>query len=147
MESSIAKDESFGIIPILFQNSSYQFLLIQHQAGHWGFPKGHAHPQESALEAASRELTEETGITDYELLEGLSFSENYTFTRKGKTFEKTVVYFPAFVRSANVTFQEAEIQNYSWSRYEEAIALITYEPSKQVLTSLYRYLTDNSPQP
>lgn len=145
IKSNIAKDESFGIIPILLTNNSYQFLLIQHQAGHWGFPKGHAHPHESPLEAASRELSEETGITDYQLLGNVSFSENYTFTRKGKTFDKTVLYFPALVQSDTVKFQEEEIQNYSWSVYEDAIARMTYEPSKKVLAEVHQYLLANYP--
>jgi bis(5'-nucleosidyl)-tetraphosphatase len=139
--SNMEKDESFGIIPILRQDDTYLYLLVQHRAGHWAFPKGHAHPGESALQAACRELVEETGITDYKLLEGVSFSEHYTFTRKGQAFDKTVIYFPAWVESATVQCQPEEIQNYTWTNYEGAIALITFDASKQLLTDVNRYLT------
>ncbi|QRZ12340.1 NUDIX hydrolase [Paracoccus methylovorus] len=41
-------------------------LLVQRRnppdAGLWGFPGGHVEPGETALEAAARELAEETGI-------------------------------------------------------------------------------------
>jgi bis(5'-nucleosidyl)-tetraphosphatase len=137
----IKKDESFGIIPILRQGDSYSFLLIQHQAGHWAFPKGHAVGDESPLQAACRELHEETGISEYSLLEGVSFSERYTFTRKGETLDKTVTYFLAFVQSATVKCQPEEIQDYTWANYETAIAQITYEPSKQMLREINHYLT------
>lgn len=140
-EPDINKDESFGIIPILRQGDTYSFLLIQHQAGHWGFPKGHAVEGESPVQAACREFVEETGISEYALLEGVSFSESYTFTKKGKTFDKTVTYFLALVKSATVKYQQEEIQNYTWADRESAIALITYDPSKQILRDANQYLT------
>lgn len=141
VESNFLKDESFGIIPILRQADTYLFLLIQHHAGHWGFPKGHAIAGESPLQAACRELVEETGISDYTLLEGVEFAERYTVTKKDKTFDKTVTYFPAFVKSQMVKCQVEEIQNYTWADGETALALITYEPSKQILRDVERYLT------
>lgn len=141
VETNFVKDESFGIIPILRQGDRYLFLLIQHQAGHWGFPKGHAIAGESPLEAACRELHEETGISDYTLLEEIGFQEHYTFTKKDKTFAKTVTYFPALVESEMVQCQEEEIKSYTWADQETAIALITYEPSKQILLDVDRYLT------
>ncbi|UBF26823.1 NUDIX domain-containing protein [Kovacikia minuta CCNUW1] len=116
VDSSIARDEAFGIVPILPKDKEYQFLLIQHHAGHWGFPKGHADPGESALEAACREFLEETGISDYKVVGEVSFLEKYTFTRRQQKFEKTVLYFPAFVHSPTVQYQKEEIKAYAWSR-------------------------------
>ncbi|NJP12356.1 MAG: NUDIX domain-containing protein [Leptolyngbyaceae cyanobacterium RU_5_1] len=135
-----AKDEAFGIVPILCQGDEYQFLLIQHHAGHWGFPKGHAEPNESTVEAACREFAEETGISDYTLLGEVSFSEQYTFTRNGQKFYKTVVYYPAFVQSPTVQYQKEEIQNYVWLDYDRAIALLTFEGAKRVLTEVKQHL-------
>lgn len=43
-----------------------RFLLVKRKkepnAGTWGFPGGHVEPGETALEAAARELFEETGV-------------------------------------------------------------------------------------
>lgn len=141
VDSTIHKDKSCGIIPILYQNNTYQFLLIQHHAGHWGFPKGHPYPKESEKQAACREFSEETGIVDYTLLDTVSFSETYSFVRKGKKFEKTVIYFPALVQSTFVHCQEAEIQNHCWADYQAAMTLMTYEPSKRVLAQVNHYLS------
>lgn len=138
--SMIARDEAFGIVPILPSQTVYQFLLIQHNAGHWGFPKGHADPGESAVQAACREFLEETGISDYVLIEGVSFSEQYPFTRHGRKFEKTVIYFPAWVQSPIVHCQEQEIQAYLWADYDQAIARLSFEGAKQVLVAVNQYL-------
>lgn len=138
------KDASFGIVPILREGQTSLFLLIQHQGGHWGFPKGHAELGESALEAACREFEEETGIVDYQLLGEKLFVENYVFTKDKQSVNKTVTYFLALVKSKAVKFQEAEIQAYEWADFEQAIALITFEGSKQVLRQVNQYLSETS---
>jgi bis(5'-nucleosidyl)-tetraphosphatase len=134
------KDECFGIVPIFANKTDSLFLLIQHQAGHWGFPKGHANPGESALETAKRELEEETGIRDCEVLEEPSFVEHYSFVKKGEPIAKTVTYFLAFVNSMEVQLQEAEIQNSAWICFEEAVKLITFDANRQVLREVKAYL-------
>lgn len=139
-KSDLQTDEAFGIVPVLARDSDYSFLLIQHHQGHWGFPKGHADPGESALEAACREFTEETGIQDYQVLQTISFAERYTFTRRGKPFAKTVVYFPAWVLSETVTCQADEIQAYAWASFEDALTLLTFNGAKQVLADVQLYL-------
>jgi 8-oxo-dGTP pyrophosphatase MutT (NUDIX family) len=146
LQSNLAKDEAFGIVPILAKGDRNLFLLIQHRAGHWGFPKGHADPGETALEAACREFSEETGILEYQVLDEISFLEQYTFTRRGQRFEKTVLYFPALVQSEQVKFQQEEIQAYKWESYEGAIARLSFGGSKQVLSEVNRYLQQNFQQ-
>ncbi|MDX2231203.1 MAG: NUDIX domain-containing protein [Leptolyngbyaceae cyanobacterium bins.349] len=140
-----AKDEAFGIIPISQLRDAYQFLLIQHHAGHWGFPKGHADPGENALQAACREFVEETGIDQYTVLPEISFAEQYGFTRDGQRFDKTVVYYPAIVETQAVACQVEEIRDYAWLEYEAAIARLTFEGAKRVLTEVWTYLQANRP--
>lgn len=138
---TVERDEAFGIVPILYQSPRYLFLLIQHHAGHWGFPKGHADPGESALQAACREFAEETGITQYQVLEEVSFSEHYTFSREGQRFVKTVVYFPALVQSSTVNCQAEEIRAYAWVDYDAAIARLTFDGARRILMDVHQYLT------
>ena len=146
MATNTAKDEAFGIIPILQKDTEYLFLLIQHHAGHWGFPKGHADPGETPLQAACREFTEETGIAEFRVIGDASFSEQYRFMRDGQKFDKTVIYYPAFVLSSTVACQAEEIQSYSWLGFERAIALLSFQGAKQVLTSVNQFLTTYSAQ-
>jgi len=137
---NIAKDEAFGIVPILQSGDEHRFLLIQHHAGHWGFPKGHADLGETAMQAACREFEEETGITSFTLLNDASFSEQYPFTRAGKKFNKTVIYYPAFVQSATVSCQPEEIKDYDWLPYDLAIVQLTFDGARRVLTEVQQYL-------
>lgn len=139
------KDTAFGIIPILRDAEGDRFLLIQHHSGHWGFPKGHADPGETAIAAACREFEEETGITAYEVLGNISFSEQYRFNQRGQTVEKTVTYFPAVVRSPEVVCQEQEIKDYAWVGYEDALTTITFDQARQLLTRVHTYLKAQPP--
>ncbi len=134
------KDQAFGIVPVLLKDQTDLFLLIQHRDGHWGFPKGHAEKGESPLESACREFEEETGLVDYTVWQDISFQETYSFNHRGQTIDKTVVYFPAQVNSGTVTFQEAEIQNYAWATFDEALKLITYNASQNVLRDAREFL-------
>lgn len=54
------------------------FLLMQHP-DRWDLPKGHVDPGESDLEAALRELEEETGFaeSDIEVVPGFVYEQKY----------------------------------------------------------------------
>ena len=49
------EDFSCGVIPYRVVDGTRQFLLIQHKAGHWAFPKGHPEAGETNLQTARRE--------------------------------------------------------------------------------------------
>ncbi|MEG4507216.1 NUDIX domain-containing protein [Microcoleus sp. F6_B4] len=134
------KDECFGIVPIFGKEADALFLLIQHQAGHWAFPKGHADPGESPAETARREFEEETGISDFEMLDEPSFTEHYSFVKDGEPIEKTVTYFLGFVKSMAVVLQEEEVQNSAWLSFEEAVKRITFDANRQMFGEVKAYL-------
>ncbi len=134
------KDECFGIVPIFGKEADALFLLIQHQAGHWAFPKGHANPGESPAETARREFQEETGISDFQMLDEPSFREHYSFVKNGESIEKTVSYFLGFVSSMEVVLQVEEIQNSAWVSFEEAVKLITFDANRRMFEEVKAYL-------
>ena len=153
-------DQAFGLIPVLINNNHYQFLLIQHQGGHWGFPKGHAEAGESPAQSACREFEEETGITQYEVNEGVSLIEQYQFEVRGTQVDKRVTYFLAWIQpilmppspseghdldfnvtvAPPVSIQLKEIQNYAWVNYEHGANLITFPAARQILHDAHEYL-------
>ena len=133
-------DQSFGLIPVYKKGNELQFLLIQHQEGHWAFPKGHAEGNETPVETAQREFEEETGITDYSVDDKHFFLENYEVIKNGEKIPKTVTYFPAIAHTQDVTPQEKEIKNFGWFSFAEAMERITFDPSKELLKEFELYL-------
>lgn len=129
-------EQSFGVIPIYQKGDQTYFLLIQHNGGHWAFPKGRPERGESEMETARRELHEETGVSDVTLRTDHVFEERYTKTRWGdprRLVTKTVRYFLGMVADPRVRLQAAEVQDYKWATYEEARDIITYDASRQLL--------------
>ena len=53
-----------GIVFRRGPDRSARFLLIRDSYRNWGFPKGHLEGEESPAEAAGRETSEETGLSD-----------------------------------------------------------------------------------
>lgn len=125
-------EESAGIIPI--HKETKEILLVQHRAGHWGFPKGHLEGSEKPIDAALRELREETGIADVAVF-GNPIVRTYSFQKDGIDVEKIVTYFPGIVESKEVKIKEDEIKGYAWLSYEEAKNRLTF--SKEVLDELH----------
>jgi 8-oxo-dGTP pyrophosphatase MutT (NUDIX family) len=135
-------EQSFGVVPIYKSDKTeVKFLLIQHHAGHWAFPKGHADPGETELQTARRELREETGIDEVLLITSPTFEEHYTLNRRGQPREKVVRYWIGYVQTQKVTVQEEEVRDHTWATLDEARKLITYSQSKKLLEDVARHLS------
>jgi len=108
------------------------FLLLHYPDGHWGFPKGHVEEGETLLEAAQREIGEETGISGLEFIEGFHETISYEYERDGKKRPKTVHFFLAKTDTENVSISR-EHQGFEWLAGKEAGERITYDDEKEVL--------------
>jgi 8-oxo-dGTP pyrophosphatase MutT (NUDIX family) len=139
METEIyIKDWSFWIIPLIKDFSWIKVLLVQHGRWHWGFPKWHKEGDESDLETALREFTEETGIKEIEIVDGVSFSNQYRFSEDWKRYDKTVVYFPWFIKNFEVTIQEWEIRGYKFVDLKGLLSLGFPENARKMIDEIIR---------
>lgn len=103
-------------------------LLVKHNVGHWGFPKGHMEGNETEFQTAIREVKEETNV-DVEIQGEKRYIDEYYSSED--TF-KQVVYFLATCKNVNVQKQETEIAQIEWVKIEEAVNKITYENTKEL---------------
>lgn len=133
------KEHSYGIIPLRIRQHEWQILLVQHHAGHWAFPKGHANPDETPKQTAERELKEETGLTIRRFLSPDSLDESYFFTVDGQRISKTVHYFLALVEG-DVAIQESEIKESQWTSLPQALDCITFNEGKRVCLQVSEFL-------
>ncbi len=122
------KEFSVGII--LF--SGDEWLLLHYNAGHWGFAKGKPHTGEKLLDAARREVFEETGIQGVFIAQEFKEKESYFFKKAGKTVFKEVVYFLGEAPSKGVKLSE-EHTEFKWLKYEEAMNQISFAEAKELL--------------
>ena len=133
-------DKSCGVA--LF--NANKVLLLRHSSissrggGHWDFPKGHIDDGESEIQAALRELEEETGIAHTNVIDGFRDTITYTFSRGHEQIGKEVVFFLATTKESKVTLSHEHI-DYSWLDFDSAFLRLTYDNARQVLRNAIEF--------
>ena len=115
-------------------------LLVKHNIGHWGFPKGHVEGNETEKETAKREVKEETNI-EITIISDNRYKITYS-PKKG--IEKDVIFFIARANSKDIYPQEIEISEVKFVNYESAKKLITYDEERKVLLAVISDLNSNN---
>ena len=113
---------SAGVIPVL-KNQNLFLLLRAYR--YWDFPKGIVEAGEDPLEAAKRELLEESGLANPKFKWGNEFIETERYS-----YGKIARYYLAEVASEKISITEnpvsgrREHDEYRWVTYDEASKLL-----------------------
>ena len=119
----IEKRLSCGVV-IARETESGWLTLVLRAYHHWDFPKGIREPGEASLQAALREVREETGIDDLEFEWGERHFETGPYSRG-----KVARYYIARSRQSDVEMGispetgEAEHHEWRWVSFDEAYDL------------------------
>ncbi len=125
-----------GVVFWRSPEGEYRILLLQHEAGKWMLPKGTIEPGETPEEVALREVAEEAGLRRLRIVADLG-EERYSFYWKaeGTYYDKTVHYYlMEFLGGEEPTPQREEgFTGYRWVTFPEALDLIRYKETRQVI--------------
>lgn len=126
-------EKSCGIILFREGKSERLFLLLHYPSGHWDFPKGHVEQYDKTeQDTAKRELLEETGISQVEILDGYREPMNYTYLRDKKPSNKQVIFFLAKTGQEDVTISHEHF-DFDWLPYDVAYNRLTFDNAKNLL--------------
>ena len=120
-------------------NTDRSVLLLHYVSGHWDFPKGNIEINENELQAAIRELKEETGIENFTLLPGFKYILNYKYTRKSTLISKQVTLFLASTKVNQVRISHEHI-GYQWTDINSSVKQLTYSNAKNALIYAIKFL-------
>lgn len=112
-------------------------LLVKQVDGHWGFPKGHVEENETEEETAIREVYEETNL-QVEIFS--DFYKKVTYSPRENVM-KDVIFFLARPKSIDTKPQEAEISKVEWVSFDEALNILTYEDTKNILKEVLDFIS------
>lgn len=146
---------SAGIVIYRQLKTHREYLLLHYPGGHFDFPKGHIEKGETEIQAAKRELMEETGIKKVIWIEGFRHKINYIYrpihplkpgrdygvtnTKKHQLSSKDVIFFLARTSEKKITIS-FEHQGSLWLPYEEAYQQVTFKEAKNTLKKAENFL-------
>ncbi|MEM0324887.1 MAG: NUDIX domain-containing protein [Candidatus Aenigmatarchaeota archaeon] len=131
------KKVSCGAIVFYKENDNIEFLVLKYP-NYWGFPKGEKEKNESEIEAAKREIKEETNL-DVEFIPGFRREYEYSYWLHGKLIRKRAIFFLARAKSKDVKISW-EHEDFKWLNFEEAIKLLNFEEDKENLKLAYEFI-------
>ncbi len=117
-----------------------KYLLLHYEAWHWDFPKGNIEEGETDIETVKREIQEETGIKDVEIIKDFKEKIQYYFKFKDELINKTVTFYLAKTDTKQVNLSFEHI-GFIWLPYEKAIGKLTFKNAKEILKKANDFLT------
>jgi len=106
--------------------------------GYWGFPKGHIEEGEKPIEAALREVSEETGFTVIAESNSKPISETtYTYVWENQEVDKTVWYYQMDIVEAFVKEPDDEVLEVSLKDYDSAYDMLSFNNDKKLLKYVF----------
>ncbi|MBU0460389.1 MAG: NUDIX domain-containing protein [Nanoarchaeota archaeon] len=126
--------KSAGII-LFREKEQREYLILRYSTidHYWGFAKGKIELNETAKEAAIREVEEETGLTNIKLITEFKENDCYSFKEESKTILKEVTWFLGKVEDNNEVIISHEHEDFKWLNYREALKLLSFKKLKDLL--------------
>jgi 8-oxo-dGTP pyrophosphatase MutT (NUDIX family) len=101
-------------------------------------PKGHVDPGESPVEAARREVREETGVLAEPVCE--LGESRYWYRRDGRTIGKSVAFFLFSYVEGDIADHDDEVEEVRWMDLEQARVALSHEAEREMVSLAVAYL-------
>lgn len=115
-------------------NPKDQVLVVSQHGTSWSLPKGHIEKAEDTLTAAKREILEETGISQVELVKELGRYSRYKIGKDGEedTSElKDITMFLFRARDEKLKPIDSENPEARWVDKNEVVGLLTHKKDQE----------------
>lgn len=142
---TVRRSYSAGGVPFRPGAEGIQVALIATAGGHrWQLPKGRLEPGEGAVQAAIREVEEETGLrTVVELfLRTVEYSYTDTYRREiPETVYKRVDFYLLRVVGGELSDLSFEVDGVLWASPEEALKRLTFSGERECVRQALEHWT------
>lgn len=133
-----------GIVFRRAKDKSVEILLIQDAKDRWTIPKGHIEEGETAQQTAKREIGEEAGLQDVDVLGWLG-KIHFRYRRIDKlVLMTTQIYLVRAKGDTDAIKKEEWMNGIKWFKFHDALEAIEYEDiGKLMLLAMKRIRQEN----
>ena len=121
-------------------NSKGQILLVHQNNDSWSLPKGRLEAGETQLQAALREIKEETGIADLELVSDLGEYQRHRIGKSGKGDDpsvlRTIHLFLFSTSQAQTAPDDPSISEARWVEKEKVCDVLTHPKDRDFFSKI-----------
>ena len=134
IQEIVREPTSGGIIFRLTKDKKdIEILLIQDSKGRWTIPKGHIEPGETAKMTARREIEEETGLKNVNILTWLG-KIHFKYRRADKSVLMTTqIYLVEAMDTHETPIGEKWMKGIQWFPFADALDLIEYDDIEKLM--------------
>src|SRR3989344_6624132 len=114
-------------------NKKREVLIVSQKGTSWSLPKGHIENKETPLEAAIREIREESGITSLKFIKDLGHYKRYKMSKTGgndKSEMKTIYLFLFSTNQTTLKPIDPENPEAKWVDKKEVVKLLSHKKDK-----------------
>ena len=123
----IVREPTSGGIVFRHGKDGIEILLIQDAKDRWTIPKGHIEEGETAKQTAAREIGEEAGLHDVDVLDWLG-KIHFRYRRIDKlVLMTTQIYLVRAKGDTNAIQKEEWMNGIKWFAFHDALDAIEYE--------------------
>ena len=132
------QEKSCGAVIYRLEGGKPLFLVERMRLGHVSLCKGHVEGAETEHETARREIMEETALS-VRFVDGFRRTISYS---PQPDVVKEVVFFLAEAEQGQTTPQECEVSSIAWLGADDALAAMTYDEDRGVLSAAIAHLAN-----
>lgn len=133
-----------GVVFRRAESGEVEILLIQDSKDRWTIPKGHIEEGETAQQTAKREIGEEAGLHNVEVLNWLG-KIHFRYRRVDKlVLMTTQIYLVRALGDTNAIQKEEWMNDIKWFKFHDALDVIEYEDiGKLMLLAMKKIRQEN----
>ena len=134
--------KSVGMIIFRKKSNNREYIILKHNTEdkYWGFAKGGMELGEDELQAALREVEEETSLINIKLIAGYKEEIEYYFTENDEKAHKKVIFFLGEALDNHDGEVSDEHEDFLWLSAEDAFEKITFANDKNLLKKSEEFL-------